>query len=130
MLVLRTRCLFVLAVVGCITITLAPTLSAQDKETKDLAKKLQTKVSLDKGIDANTTLKDALEFVADRFDLTIVLNSKAFEAVGVQKVEELPVGLKPVKDVELGKVLQKLLDPVDATYKAEKGKVVIGPKKK
>jgi hypothetical protein len=119
----RSNRLLLLAVVGCFT--LASGLFAQDK---DLTKKLEGKVTLDKGIDANTPLKDALEFMADKFDLTIVLNSKAFNGVGVQKVEEQPVSLKPVKNEPLGKVLQKLLDPVQATYKTEKGKVVIIPK--
>jgi len=128
MLVLRTQCLFVLAVVS--SFTLAPAVSAQDKETKELTKKLETKVSLEKGIDANTPLGEALEFVAGRFDVTIVVNTKAFAGAGVQKVEEQPVSLKPVKDVALGKVLQSLLEPVQGTYKIEKGKVVIVPKAK
>jgi hypothetical protein len=124
MLVLRTKCLFVLAMIG--SLTLGPAVSAQDKE---LAKKLKTKISLKNGIPAKTTLNDALALFADDYQLTIIVNTKAFEgAPGIQRIEEEPVELKPVKDVELGKVLQKLLDPLGATYKTEKGDVVIVPK--
>lgn len=109
---------------------MAPALPAQDKEAKELAKKLEAKISLKDGIDANTPLKDALEFLADNQQITILVDLKAFEKAGAQKLVEQPVQLKPVKDVALSKVLQMLLDQVNATYKTDKGAVVVVPKPK
>jgi len=74
-----------------------------------IKEKLATPVNLDKGIDANTPLKDALEFLADRYDLTLIIDSKAFEAIGVQKVEEQPVALPKMVGVSMTTVLRLLL---------------------
>ena len=74
-----------------------------------IKEKLATPVNLDKGIDANTPLKDALEFLADRYDLTLIIDSKAFEAIGVQKVEEQPVQLPKMVGVSMTTVLRLLL---------------------
>lgn len=71
--------------------------------------KLSQPVNLDKGIDPNTPLKDALEFLADRYDLTLIVDSKAFEAIGVQKVEEQPVQLPKMIGVSMATVLRLLL---------------------
>jgi hypothetical protein len=125
---MRSKCRLLLVVVGCFVLPAA--VPAQDRETKELVKKLDGKISLDKGIDANTPLSDALAFVADKFGISITIDTKAFEKANVLNVEEQPVGLKPVKDMALGKVLQKMLDGVTATYKTEKGKVVVVPKAK
>lgn len=85
----------------------------EDAEGKRAADKIKAKLSqpvnLDKGIDANTPLKDALEFLADRYDLTLIIDSKAFEAIGVQKVEEQPVSLPKMVGVSLTTALRLLL---------------------
>jgi DNA-directed RNA polymerase subunit K/omega len=74
-----------------------------------LRKKLEISVNLDKGIDASTPLKDAIEFLSDRYDLTMLIDSKAFEAIGVQKVEEQPVQLPKMVGVSMRTVLRLLL---------------------
>jgi hypothetical protein len=40
--------------------------------------------------------------------VTIIVDAKSFEAIGVQKVEEQPVQLPVLKDVKLGEALRKL----------------------
>lgn len=124
----RIRWLLLFSMLACFAT--APALPAQEKKEADpLAKKLEKKISLKDGIEANTPLQDALEFLSQMHDFKIFVNEKAFQAAGIQKVAEQPVRLKPVKDVALGKVLQMLLDQVGGTYKIDKGKVAIQPKK-
>ena len=74
--------------------------------------KLALLASLEKGIDPNTPLKDALDFLSQRYDLTFVVDTKAFEAIGVQKAEEQPVQLPRMTGVSLETVLRLLLGQV------------------
>lgn len=85
--------------------TLAP---PADTGARRLRGVLAKKIDLDKGIDTNTPLKDALEFLADRYDLTILVNGRAFEAIGVNKSEEQPVQLPKMMGVSLSAVLRML----------------------
>jgi hypothetical protein len=131
----RSSSLLVLPVLGIFMLASARSAEPKKETTATakpaesaLAKKLKKKVSLEKGIDANTPLQDVLDFLADRYDVTFVVDTKAFEAAGVQKVTDQPIQLKPVKEVALGKVLQTVLDQVQGTYRVEKDKVVVLPK--
>jgi len=90
----------------------ARALEPQRKSGKELRAALNQPVTLDKGIDPGTPLKDALDFFAERYDLTIIVDSKAFEAIGVQKVEEVPIALPRLRDVRLGVVLRLLLGQI------------------
>jgi hypothetical protein len=86
--------------------------AAQEKtpaRPHQLSLRLQQPVNLDKGIDANTPLRDALEFLGDRYDLTIIVDSKAFEEIGVQRAEEQPVQLPKMVGVSMATVLRLLL---------------------
>jgi hypothetical protein len=74
-----------------------------------LRQRLNIQVNLDKGIDPNTPLKDAIEFLADRYDLPMLIDSKAFETIGVQKVEEQPVQLPKMVGVSMRTVLRLLM---------------------
>ncbi|MBY0526697.1 MAG: hypothetical protein K2R98_25090 [Gemmataceae bacterium] len=83
----------------------------QRKSTK-LHALLAQPVNLDKGIDVNTPLKDALEFLSDRYDVTFVVDYAAFEAIGVQKVEEQPVQLPKMVGISLRVVLDRLVGQI------------------
>ncbi|MBL8798390.1 MAG: VWA domain-containing protein, partial [Planctomycetia bacterium] len=85
---------------------------ADRNKANQIHEKLSKPVNLEKGIDANTALKDALDFLADRYDLTIIIDSKAFEAIGVAKVEEQPVTLPRMVGVSMATVLRLLLAQV------------------
>jgi hypothetical protein len=84
-----------------------------------LRETLAKHVTLDKGIPPSTTLNDALEFLSDRYDLTILVDNNAFAAIGVQKPEETPVQLPRMSGVPLSTVLRLLVGQV-------KGDVYVG----
>jgi hypothetical protein len=69
----------------------------------------EMRFDLDKGVDSNTPLKDALEFYSDRWEVPILIDTKAFEAIGIQKVEECPVCLPKMLRVSLGSILRKTM---------------------
>lgn len=96
----------------------------------DLRVKLSRPITLEKGIDQNTPLKDALEFLADRYDLNIIVNGTAFNAIGVQKVEEQPVTLPRLRSEPLGSVLRMLVsqvrgDQYAGTYQIRDGHIEV-----
>src|SRR5271157_5340743 len=75
----------------------------------ELRQKLNQPITLDKGIGPSATLNDALEFLSDRYGLTIIVDTNAFAAIGVQKVEETPVQLPKMTGVPLSTVLRLLM---------------------
>ncbi len=85
-----------------------------NKET-DLARLARTKLAqrVDfAGLDANTPLKDALDFLRDTYRLPIFVDEASFQAIEVQKVEEQPVQLPKMHNVRLGTVLRLLLKQI------------------
>jgi hypothetical protein len=112
---------------GLFILQAGPGRAADDNE---LTKKLEKKISLAQGIEANTPLKEALEFLSGSQGITIILDTKAFETAKIAKVEEQPVGLKPVKDVKLGAVIKQVVEQANGTYRVEKDRIVIVPKAK
>src|SRR5262249_2920064 len=64
-------------------------------------------VTLEKGIDKNTMLQDAVAFLSDRYDLAIRVDPK---------LQHARVGLPQMRAVRLDKVLDNLLSPVQAKY--------------
>jgi Tfp pilus assembly protein PilF len=82
------------------------------KKIRDYAQRLAQPVYLDRGIEPNTPLKDALELLTERYDLTLIVNTRAFEAIGVQKVEEQPVQLPKMMGVSMGTILRLLLSQI------------------
>jgi hypothetical protein len=87
------------------------------KKVKELKTKLEKPINLEKGFEPNTQLKDALEFLSDRYDLTILIDTKAFEDdLQVKEIETQPVKLPKMIGVSLGTVLRLLLSQVNGTY--------------
>jgi hypothetical protein len=86
------------------------------RSIKRLKEKLSKPISLDRGIDANTPLKDALEFLTDRYDITILVDTNAFKAEGQEAVEDQPVRLPKMVGVSLGTVLRLLTGQINGTY--------------
>ncbi|MBY0522595.1 MAG: hypothetical protein K2R98_04330 [Gemmataceae bacterium] len=89
-----------------------PVRSADRGVNRAIREKLDRPINLQFGIDPNTPLKDALEFLADRHDLTFIVDSNAFAAIGVQKVEEQPVQLPKMSGVPIRVVLRLLLSQI------------------
>src|SRR5262249_2542580 len=74
--------------------------------------KLAQRINLEVGIDPNTPLKDALEFLADRHNFKCSVDGASFDDIGVQNVEEQPVQLPPLKNIKLRSVLKMLLEQI------------------
>jgi hypothetical protein len=82
-----------------------------------LHEKLNKPVTLDMGIDKNTPVKDALEFLSDRYDLTIMINESAFKADGISdNAAATPVGLPRMSNVTLNTILQLLAEQVKGSF--------------
>jgi hypothetical protein len=102
-------------------------LPAQAQAQSRIEAKLDTPVSLEKGIDANTPLKDVVEFLRDRYDISIVIDTQAFKAKGVEAVDESPTHLPKLLAVNLGTTLQVLVKQVNGTYEVKDKHVLIVP---
>jgi hypothetical protein len=86
-----------------------------DPVTEQLRSKLTTPVVLEKGVDANTPLRDLLEFLSDRFEVVIALDAKAFKAEGATgEMGRSPVQLPPIRGaIRLDSVLEFILCQLD-----------------
>jgi RNA polymerase sigma factor (sigma-70 family) len=76
-----------------------------------LQKLLDKPITVD-GFAPKTTLSDALEFLREKFDVTLIVDSRAFEAAGMQGVGGSSVQFPAQKDVKLGDVLRMLVSQV------------------
>jgi hypothetical protein len=101
----------------------APTPANEEKDTAIARKteanpaavlraKLAERVDLPNGFEANTTLKDALDFISETYGLPITVDEEAFQAIEVQKVADQPVSLPKMKGVRLSTVMRLLLKQV------------------
>jgi hypothetical protein len=87
------------------------------RQIKQMKEKLNKTVNLDKGIDANTPLRDAIEFLQDRYDVTIIPDQAAFKAdQQIDNINEQPVQLPRMMGVSLATVLRLLTAQVNGTY--------------
>jgi hypothetical protein len=112
------------------TIALAgfvPLTARGEDATRALIEKLNQPINLDKGIDPNTPLKDALDFLADRHEVTAVIDTNAFKDDGVEKIEAEKVQLPKMNGVRLGTVLRLLLSQLNASYLVRSDYVEIVP---
>jgi RNA polymerase sigma factor (sigma-70 family) len=63
-------------------------------------------------VPADTPLKDALEMLAQKTNVPLIIDIKAFEAIGVQKVEEQPVQLPKMANIRLSTALELLMKQI------------------
>ena len=114
-----------LAVLGCAFSTnLASAQSA-------LEQRLDQRTSLDKGIARKTPLKDALEFLSDRYDITILIDSAAFkQRLKIDDVDNAPVHLLRCSNVRLGLVLSLLAKQVNGSCEVKRDYIEITPLQK
>jgi RNA polymerase sigma factor (sigma-70 family) len=91
----------------------APSLQDPEQRIQNLESKLRAAVTLENGVDANTPLQDALQFLSERFDVPIYLDRVAFRPEGDEQVPPLgdrPVQLPKLNGVPLRSALQMLCD--------------------
>src|SRR5438128_10775704 len=85
----RTEIFLSLAVLGMVCALAGPsaaapataapvTKSTEVTAAKALRERLSKPVTLEKGIEANTPLREALQFISDRYDVTILVDTQAF----------------------------------------------------
>lgn len=120
----RTVSISLLVIVGLLeSNVLAP--AAEDKPISE--KRAAVRAKLARAITANfgkdTEVKDALEFLGDRYDLIIHFDRQVFERDIGRQVVSLP----PQKNVPLGQVLERLLDPENARYVVQEGFIEVVP---
>jgi hypothetical protein len=84
----------------------------------EIRKILGSAVTLPRGIEANTPLREAMEFLADTYSLPILINSVAFkEDAQIESVQDQPVRLElPIRGIKLSAILRALLTQVNGDY--------------
>jgi hypothetical protein len=92
---------------------------------KILRERLSRPVNLEKGIEANTSLREALEFIGDRYDTTIFVDAQAFKAENLDPIEEMHVHLPRMIGIRLSTILGLLLAQVGADYRVRSDHVEI-----
>jgi hypothetical protein len=98
-----------------------------DDKTNIIRKKLDGKVTLDKGLQPGTKLKEALDFFEDRYDLAIRIDEVAFQKAGKEEVRATKVELRRLSGVSLKAVLYMVLDQLEATFEVSDHAVRIVP---
>jgi hypothetical protein len=106
----------------------APALKMSKEEAEKLDKKLQKPVNLGKGIDRNTPLQDAVEFLSDSSDIVIIVDSSEFKrAAKVENVNDLPITLPPQERVPVKQILEQVAKQIKGKYEIKGGAVLIVP---
>ena len=105
-------------------------LVAGSARAEDARTTVKQKINLSQAIEANTPLKEALEFLGGSYKIKITMDENAFTAAGVPKVGDQPVKHDAVKDTTLLKVLQNLAGQVQGTCLVDKDGVKLVPKKR
>jgi hypothetical protein len=106
----------------------AKDISLEDNTALKVA--LAKPIAKDISFEGNTPLKVALDAVAKTFDLTIRIDTQAFQKAGVKDVGAQPIQLPNTVKVQRGTALQLLVSQVRGSYRLEKGQVVIVPRPK
>lgn len=107
-----------------------PTVRAEDEAKENLGR--QVRRCLDQPVniyDSKKTLKDALDFLAEHYDIPILLDEDAFPVDPKDKlaIPDRPVQLSRMRDISLRKCLRHLLKQVRADFVIRKGKVHVLP---
>lgn len=96
-----------------------------DNNLAALRNKLARLTSL--GEPEESTLLDALRLLSERYDLTMILDEKAFKKVGKLDIAKTKVKLDRCEETYLHQILQKLLDQVGGTYQLRRDHVLVVP---
>lgn len=95
-----------------------------------IKERMKLEIDLKNGIDANTPLLDALEYVSDRYVIQIIIDRKAFERANIMAIEEHGTNHAPATNLLLGQALENVLKPVKAGYVLRENFVLVVPLKK
>ncbi len=89
--------------------------TADDTKTRVLRDKLQQPIDLPDGFPANTSLRDALEFLSLKHGVQFIIDTNAFASIDVPKPEDANVQLPKLMGVSLSTVLRLMLGQVKGT---------------
>jgi hypothetical protein len=95
---------------------------------ESLTNRLQNNVSLPKGIESNTPLRDALDHLADRWKLDIQVDVKLFRKKGSPDVEKQPVMLPRLLNVRLATILDLVARQVNGSCMLLKDRIIVVPR--
>jgi hypothetical protein len=108
-------------------VSAAPLGGAEDSRAarvRQVHTKLEQLVTVD-GFEANTPLKEALGFLSERFDLTILIDTTAFkDELQIMEPENQPVKLPKLVNVPLRTVLRRTLEQGSADYHVDADGIV------
>jgi hypothetical protein len=92
------------------------------RRAKELKDRLAKRVDFEELNDPRTTLNDALQFLANKYDLAFDVNERAFEFEQLRDVDRMPVcqaqAIPAMKNVPLSKVLETILARIPVPSKA------------
>ncbi len=103
----------------------APSAKRPPEPGQEIRQKLEQPSPLERGIDHDTPLSDAIEYLSSRHDVPILINHQTFAAVGVQDIEMARVWLPRMLGMKLSTVLKLLVDQVNGAYLVHPGFVEI-----
>jgi hypothetical protein len=101
--------------------------SKEPDAARDARGKLARQIALANGIDANTPLKDALDFLAQQVGLAILIDPGAAQILQAEGMEigAMPVQLPKMQGVKLAVILRMLAEQTGTTYLIKPGHVEI-----
>lgn len=76
--------------------------------------KLNAPAAIDRTFD--NPLRDLIDYLGEKFDVTIVINHSAFRSAGLEKLNEQPIKMGKLPNVSLGFYLNQLLSQVNGEY--------------
>jgi hypothetical protein len=120
------RCAFLAVAMSILVVSSA--VQAQDSK-ESLRDKLAEKVNFD-GIDAGTSLREAIGFIKAVYGVKIEVDAEAFTKAKNGKVLERTVKLPAMKNVVLATVIETMARQVDGTATLQKDQVLFVPRKK
>ena len=94
---------------------------------KALQENLRRQVDVKQGFKLGTPLAKALSEFGDRYDLTIVVDARAFELARVKDIEKRAVRLASMGPVRLEEALAKLLESAGAAFVLRDELVLVVP---
>jgi hypothetical protein len=104
--------------------TPAPQAVAKDEkkaisdDRDDLSAKLMQRVTLDKPLE-NVALKDVIEFLSDKYELTILVDGRSFNGAaavalnGADEILNFQINVPVMKNVRLATILKHITDQID-----------------
>jgi hypothetical protein len=100
-----------------------PKKEKSEKEIKELLAK-KTKIT----VSESGPLVDGLGWIKAESGIPIVIDKDAFAARGDPEIENQPIRFTKAESVAWSTVLKGVLDPIDATYRIQKGRILVIPK--